>query len=309
MRNVQASPMFPLLRPSRLVVGPLIGCLMLACPVPAEAQSPLTKIEALGLESMKVGRITTQCAPNDRARAKQLAELSEAAAAFFERQLGLSFEFRLAVLGPGHWFSPHEGMPYGIPWASGAEGLMVVPASLKEGALISGPNEQEDRRRVDFVTLHEFGHLATKRYLHPASAHEELPVHWFEELVATYFGYAFISSFDRQWAESARKDWIARVEGYTPRKLSLDWSFIRTLPADELAQTYAWYQYLLNLRAADIYPKHGLGFLRALKEKLPFHSMSTWTTESLLADLERITPGFQRWADEFQKGGKHPKNN
>ena len=62
MRNVQASPMFPLLRPSRLVVGSLIGCLMLACPVPAEAQSPLTKIEALGLESMKVGRITTQCA-------------------------------------------------------------------------------------------------------------------------------------------------------------------------------------------------------------------------------------------------------
>jgi hypothetical protein len=65
---------------------------------------------------------------------------------------------------------------------------------------------------------------------------------------------------------------------------------------------------VLNLRVADIYANHGLGFLRALKEKLPFHSMSTWTTESLLADLERIAPGFQQWADEFQKGGTHPEN-
>jgi len=83
---------------------------------------------------------------------------------------------------------------------------MVVPASLKEGALIIGPNEQEDRRRVDFATLHELGHLAAKRYLHPASAHDELPVPWLEELVPTYFGYAFVSSSDRQWTESMRRE-------------------------------------------------------------------------------------------------------
>jgi hypothetical protein len=66
---------------------------------------------------MKVGRVTTLFAPNDRARAKQLAELSEAVAVFFERELGVSFECRLAVLGPTQWFSPHggPGMPYGIP--------------------------------------------------------------------------------------------------------------------------------------------------------------------------------------------------
>jgi hypothetical protein len=46
-------------------------------------------------------------------------------------------------------------MPYGIPWCSVAERLMVVQASLKEGVLIDGRNEQEDHRRVDFVTLHE----------------------------------------------------------------------------------------------------------------------------------------------------------
>jgi hypothetical protein len=309
MRNVEASPTFPLLRMSGLVTGLIIACLRLASPAPAQAQSPLARIEALGLESMKVGRVTTLCAPNDRARAKELAELSEAAAAVFERALGVSFEFRLAALGPNQWFSTAggPGMPYGIPWALTAERLMVVPASLREGVLINGTDAVADRRRVDFVTLHEFGHLIAKQYLHPTSAHEELPILWFEEIVATYFGYAFVSSIDRDWAEASRREWMADVAGYTPRTRSLDWSFMRGLPPAELASTYGWYQVVLNLRVADIYATHGLGFLRALKENLPFHSMNTWTTESLLADLERITPGFQRWADEFQKGANHPR--
>jgi hypothetical protein len=185
-----------------------------------------------------------------------------------------------------------------------AEGLIVVPASLSEGALINGPNEQEDRRTVDFVTLHEFGHLAAKRYLHPASPHEELPVPWFEELVATYFGYAFISAFDRQWAESAKKNWITHVESYTPHKLSLDWSFMRGLPPAELSATYGWYQNILNLRVADVHAERGLAFLQELKEKLPLRNMDKWTTESLLGDLEQIAPGFQRWAARLQQGGK-----
>ena len=283
----------------------LIACLTLAYPLQARDQSSRTKLEALGLETMTVGRVTALFPRDDRARARQLAELSEAAAAFFEKELNLSFEFRLAALGPAHWFSPHGAdLPYGIPWCSVAERLMVVPASLKEGVLIDGRNEQDDRRRVDFVTLHEFGHLGAKQYLHAASTREELPILWFEELVATYFAYAFVSSFDHQWAESARKDWIARVEGYTPRKLSLDWSFMRALPAAELAPTYGWYQNVLNLRVADVYEEHGLLFLRTLKEKLPLCNMDTWTTESLLGQLESIAPAFQRWADRLEKDAK-----
>jgi hypothetical protein len=284
------------------VICSIIACLMLASTVRAQERSPQTRIEALGLESITVGRVTTLFVPDDRARARQLAELSDAAATFFERELGVSFKFRLAVLGPKDWFSPHgAGLPYGIPWCSVAERLMVVPASLKEGALIDGQNAHDDRWRVDFVTLHEFGHLTAKQYLHPTSAQEEMPVQWFEELVATFFAYAFVSSFDREGAERARRDWIGRVEGYTPRKRSLDWSFMRTLPPAELGATYGWYQYVLNLRVADVYGRHGIAFLRALKERLPFRTMNTWTTESLLGHLDRIAPGFQRWADELQK--------
>jgi hypothetical protein len=260
---------------------------------------------------MKVGRVTTLSAPNDGARAKQLAELSEGAAAFFEREFGVSFEFRLAVLGPNQWFSPYggPGMPYGIPWCLTADRLMVAPASLSEGALINGADAFTNRRRVDFVTLHELGHLTAKPYFHPTSAHEELPIPWFEETVATYFAYAFVASIDRDWAEASRQEWIAGVAAYTPRTRSLDWTFMKGLPPEELAPTFGWYQLVLNLRVADVYAKYGLAFLRVMKESLLFHSMTSWTTDSLIVDLERITPGFQRWADEFQVGGKESRNN
>jgi hypothetical protein len=56
---------------------------------------------------------------------------------------------------------------------------------------------------------------------------------------------------------------------------------------------------VLNLRVADVYAKHGLGFLRTLQASLPFRTVDTWTTESVLRDLERIAPGFQPWADEL----------
>jgi hypothetical protein len=240
------------------------------------------------------------------ARAQHLAELSEAAAAFVERQLGLSFEFQLAVLGQRDWFSPHggAGMPYGIPWCSTSEALIVAPASLREGALINGPTEQADRRRVEFVTLHEYGHLASKRYFHPASSLEELPIPWFEELLATYFAYSFVAASNGEWTESARQEWIARVESYTPRQLSLDWSFMRTLPPTELAQTYGWYQYLLNARVADVHRAHGLAFLQKLKTTLPFDNLDKWSLESVLRDLEHIAPGFREWAARLKTDAK-----
>jgi hypothetical protein len=61
---------------------------------------------------------------------------------------------------------------------------------------------------------------------------------------------------------------------------------------------------VLNLRVADVYEEHGLLFLRTLKEKLPLRNMDTWTTESLLGQLESIAPGFQRWADRLEKDAK-----
>lgn len=123
---------------------------------------------------------------------------------------------------------------------------------------------------------------------------------WFEELLATYFGYAFVHSSDSAWAEAARREWLGEVRAFTPRELSLDWSFMRDLPGPEIARTYGWYQFMLNLRVADIYEQRGLGFLRELKEKLPWNDSHNWTTASLLPLLEEVSPGFEHWAESLQ---------
>ena len=179
---------------------------------------------------------------------------------------------------------------------------MVVPASLEEGVLIFGPNRRANLRRVRFVLLHEFGHIASKKYLHPEGPHPYSSVWWFEEFVATYFAYAYVSAHDSEWAQASRKEWLEFVRGYAPDVLSLDWGFMRELPPENLARTYAWYQMLLNLWVADLYHERGLDFLRVVKNRLPWEDSGGWTTELVLAALEEIAPGFQSKVDNLRDG-------
>lgn len=271
----------------------------------AEDASPLAKIEALRLDTAKVGRVTAHFVPTDREYTHQLATLSEAAAAYFERELGGSFPLHLAILSPEHWFDPYAGggsPPYGMPWGSVEDLLMTVPASLDEGVLILGPDDKANRRRVRFVMLHEFGHIANKRHLHPESPVPYSLVRWFEEFLATYFAYSYVRAHDPGWAEASRREWVDFLNGYSPAVLSLDWRFMRELPPEEFARTYAWYQILLNLWVADLYEERGLGFLRAVKDQLAWKGSGSWTTESLLPALEEIAPGFETRVNNLQRG-------
>lgn len=262
----------------------------------AQDMSPADRLKELGLETTEVGRVTAHFAPADRQRAEELAALTEEAAAFVEAELGLAFDLGMAALAPEHWFSDIPGLPYAIPWPSMPDRLIFMPSSLEEGLLIQGPTALDDRRRVDFVLLHEFGHIAAKEYFRPADDQDYLPVKWFEELLATYFAYAFVHATDAAWAEAAGSAWTEEVQRFTPSVLSLDWSFMNALPGDELARTYAWYQFMLNLRAAEIYDAHGLGFVRALKENLPWAESTAWTTTTLLPLIDKVAPGFETWA-------------
>ncbi len=295
-----------------MAVGLMLAGLVSVPSAHAQDPSPLERVEALGLDTVRVGRVTAYFAPSDREHAERLAALSEEAAAYFERELGASFAVRLAVLTPEDWFVPHAGgdlEPYGIPWAWVEDLLMSAPASLDEGVLISGPDDHANLQRVQFVLLHEYGHLANKQYLHPDSPHPYSSVWWFEELLATYFAHAFVRAHDPEWAERSRREWVDFVEGYTPAVLSLDWGFMYDLPPDEFARTYAWYQNLLNLRAAALYQEHGLDFLREVRDQLAWEESEEWTTESLLLSLEEIAPGFRAWADSLPKGNYLPSDN
>lgn len=271
-------------------------------PMLGQAPTPRAVVEGLDLERSRVGRVVAHFAEPDRARAEEMAALVDAAATRYATELGLSFGLELAALRPEHWFADIPGIPYAIPWPSMKERLLVLPSSLEEGLLIEGRDALEDRRRVDFVALHEFGHVAAREYFRPASEADYIPIKWFEELVATYFAYAHVASSDPEWAAAARGEWSSQLERYTPPVLSLDWRFMNSLPGREMAQAYGWYQFLLNLRAAELYDRHGVGLLRGLKERLAWNDAQSWSDETVLAVMDGLDPEFARWARNFGNG-------
>lgn len=273
----------------------------------------------MGLDSVIVGQVTTFFATEDKDLATNLAALMDAAADHFGSTFQGGFPLYLAVLQPNAWFDPYDQgtpAPYGMPWGWIPSSLVGVPASLREGVLIVGPDEHANLRRVRFVMLHEYGHLAAKRYLHPQGDQLYSSVRWFEELLATYFAYAFVHEVDAEWARTARKEWMDFVRQDAPASATLDWSFMFRLPPQQFGRTYAWYQNLLNVRAADLYSEHGLRFLTELRDRLPWSNAEEWTTELLLPLLDAIAPGFQTWAEGLEKGryiaradgGRQPDN-
>lgn len=292
-------------RPSRAKIATaaltLLAGAVLSAPHAGVAQSttPRAVVASLGLDQSQVGRVTAHFAPADRARTEELAALVDAAAALFERELALSFAMELAALGPDDWFSEFPAIPYAIPWVSMNERLLLLPSSLSEGVLIQGPNALADRRRVDFVALHEYGHVAAKEYFRPGSAEDYIPVPWFEELIATYFAFAYVASAEPAWAEAAKQEWLGQIERFKPSVRSLDWGFMAALPGPEFAQTYGWYQFLLNLQCAKLYESHGLDLLPALKGGLQWDGAQGWTSNSVLDGLEELAPRFTEWAREF----------
>ena len=293
-------------RRTRVVwLGVLLGLVASPPPILGQAGSPLHRVRSIGLDSVTVGQVTTFFAPEDRALATDLAALTDAAADYFAAAFRGGFPLYLAVLQPNTWFDPYQRgtpAPYGMPWGWIPDSLMGVPASLREGVLIVGPDEQADLRRVRFVMLHEYGHLAAKRYLHPQSDQLYSSVRWFEEFLATYFAYAFVHQADAEWARVGRQEWVDFVQADAPASATLDWSFMFRLPPQQFGRTYAWYQNLLNVRAADVYSEHGLHFLPELRDRLPWSSSEEWTTEMLLPLLDSVAPGFQTWAEGLQEG-------
>ncbi len=111
-----------------------------------------------------------------------------------------------------------------------------------------------------------------------------------------------MKSMDEDWEEMAKKGWKKIVESYTPPTLSLDWSFMNTLPAEELSRTYGWYQCLLDLKAAEIYKHSGLDFIIQLKEQLDLDMDEKLTNDELLTDLDKISPGIKQWANDLENG-------
>jgi len=262
---------------------------------------------------MKVGSATVYRIPGDDSWAVELGELMQDALSVFEDSLGLSFDVTVAVMGPSEWRTwsvdgdevTWANEEYGMPWAWSPVQLIGVPATLDEGLTIADPSDIEgNRRRLRFISLHELGHLSAREFFHPESEYRWSPVGWFEEFLATYFAVAY-ASLDEETRAFVIQFSSDTMDGTDPTYTDLErmHAVFGLLPPPEAAANYAWYQTAINLRAVEMYERHGFGLLADLREVLDWGSFEDWNTEYLLARIDQVDPGFRAWAESIQSAG------
>lgn len=279
----------------------------------APAPELLDRVRALGLRSARAGRLTTWFPPALQARAEALGALVDDAATFFHVQLGIDGQLHLAVLTRAHWGALIRWQPYGIPGVAGRppvvfmpagdDGLAaedalalqprVAPATLQALAAAGYSYEAASRRYVDLVGLHELGHAYARRYGIWANCR------WLDELVATYFAYAYLRH--RRPTLAALWDGVlqAYVDAVRPTHRSLA-DFDR-LYFGVGAQNYVWYQAQFQRRVRQVHEARGVDFLVDLRMRFGTPSPLTLAPEVVLQRLDAMLPGFTAWADSLAR--------
>ncbi len=154
---------------------------------------------------------------------------------------------------------------------------------------------------VDLIGFHELGHQLCQAYA------IDPQVHWLNEVVATYFLYAYVS--ERKPEMKPVFDLFGRPSKIRPKNTSLE-DFERLyLRVDD----FGWYQGMFETRVRELYPKMGLKFLEELRRR--FAAATNTSKEQrangepatgvllahVLEQVEQIAPGFQAWAQGFRE--------
>ncbi len=301
-----------LLTAALLGLAPRLGLAQAPAPGPSPAPpSPpglLERVQALGLEQHAAGRVTAWYPAGLRSRAETLRALIDDAAGYFRRQLGIEGELHLAVLTREQWDRVIDGQPYGIPGVAGRppvvfmpagdDGLaaedalalrpLVAPATLEALADAGFDYETASRRYVDLVGLHELGHAYARRFGLWANCR------WLDELVATFFAYAYL----REQRPALARLWDGVLQAYVDAVVPAH----RTLEDfDRLyfgvgARNYVWYQAQFQRKVRQAYEARGIAFLRELQAHFGTPSPVVLAPERILARLDPVMPGFRAWA-------------
>jgi hypothetical protein len=228
------------------------------------------------------------------------------ASAFYRERLGVSPPFTLALLDPPAWKAvTGDAVPYGLPFVN--PGVMVLPFR-QEGAVVSGymshashlpgevvklveasgrPFAAHVADMVDLIGYHELGHLYVVEWgINPHTR-------WFSELLASYFGYAFMAEvlpdLARTWEIVSRSD-----AETAPEHRSL--ADFERLYMGVGADNYIWYQSRFSERVFAIFAMERLDFLRAVRDAFPRRPNERLAPDQLLDQLEKVRPGFKAWA-------------
>lgn len=267
------------------------------------------RVQNLKLDSTEIGELAYY-SEGYLDRAELISMEIERARKFYLDSLGIEVEVKIALLDTNDYNTLSLRIPYGLPFVN--NGLIFLPADTSTGAVkdmyapFSGSISEEAKsilnslamdyaaalnRMVDLIGLHEIGHVQNDAM--GINGRQK----WFDEFMASYFGYAYMQNNDTSLAGIWDVFTHAGFEGYTPTHVSLD--VFNKLYFGVGFENYGWFQNAFQERIREVYAAKGLNFIRLVKEKLSDSSFQPATAQELLEKLEEIEPGFIKWADSL----------
>ena len=285
----------------------LLPCLLAAAPgwISAQAGGPVTRLERLDLERFELDGVTvlySAVPASVEAEARRTGAAFAEAVGFFEDRLGEGLHIVVAVLNPGDFGLVSEG-GHAMPFSAPVDRLVVVPARTDAVKPGGGRDSAPGRRLFEVIRLHELSHAVAAAYLYPGGFDDHRPpVRWFDELIASYLAHAYMRETKPELAgyvEALARDMIDTGAPHFTSLEAFERHHDEYAATPQGASTLNWFHNVFNRRASELYDDHGLDFFRAIRRRLPWVRYELWTTESLLPDLEKISPGFFAWADEL----------
>lgn len=294
-----------------------VGFLLIVVPLHVQGQEEkkaLTlseQIQVLNLDSTDKG-VKLYYSQGYLERGIQISKQIENARLFYLDSLSIDAEIKIALLDTTDYAKVFLGVPYGLPFVR--NGFVILPADTSIGAVKSmyapfantaseeiisnlqnAGFEYKDALNfmVDLIGLHELGHAQIYSYgLDTRQA-------WFNEFMASYFGYAYMQVIEPNMAIIWDNITHAGFEGHIPKNNSLD--VFNELYIGVGVADYVWFQNAFQERIRDIYTNKGLDFIRLVNDRLSDSSFKPETADDLLRLLEEIEPGFVKWADSLKK--------
>jgi hypothetical protein len=269
-------------------------------------------LESLGLPSF-AGKVPVYYSPGYEARAAKLRDRAAKAVGFFERRLGVTPKIYVALVTQEHW-SALGNYPYGTPFSRvsrSGSGLVCfaatpdqfdelgkvarsrVPEAAVKRIESAGVSFQERWRDFgDSRVYHELGHIYSIAY------GIAIPNRWVGELLANYLLVAYTSEHrDPQFVRFQDIAFATLLESLAPEHPSLE-DFERRYLG--VGRSIGWYQAQLVRRAAEVYPKKKLEFLKEVKAAFPPDEKRPVPVDVSLERLEKISPGFLDWAKRLE---------
>ena len=269
----------------------------------------MEQVHALGLDSLKKGRMIVHYPSGYRERADELGTRTEKALQFFQDSLDVGLkEFHLIMADRKDWEKLSE-FPYGMPESrnldeqdSGRPPSIIIPADAM-GVVYEQFREMENcithehrqrlekiglsweeaaRHYVEAITFHEIGHGIVSVY------EINFPSGWFGEFLTNVFTYSYL--FNKERVNARIWDFMTKVtlECYTPKFRTLEDLMLGKIDAYD----YHWYQSRFIQHANGMVENNGMDFVHDVQKLFPAESSGktlSEKTEAVYNNMDSIS--------------------